>query len=349
MDEFALIRLLNRPRGSGFGDRPAFGVAVGIGDDAAVLRPTGGTELVATCDMMVETVDFRPDTMRFCDIGYKAMTSNLSDIAAMGAEPRWALVALGAPRTTDVAALEQLYDGLYECAGRYGTAIVGGDTTATEAGLTVTVTVIGEAAAGRSVLRSGARPGDQVFVTGPLGGSAAGLHALLKIGQPAGPLETYPEELQPLVRAHRRPEPRVDAARVLASLEPGVCSSLNDISDGLASEAWEIAEASGVRIVLDGSRIPMTEALKAYASKVGVDPLDWALFGGEDFELVGTAPAERAAELARAFEQAGLAVWWVGEATAAHASGGSLEPGVSLIRGGNPPIPIAKKGYNHFS
>lgn len=349
MDEFALIRLLNRPRGSGRDDRPAFGVAVGIGDDAAVLRPSGGTELVVTCDMMVETVDFRPDTMRYADIGYKAMASNLSDIAAMGAEPRWALVALGTPRTTDVAALEQLYDGLYECAGRYGTAIVGGDTTSTEAGLTVNVTVIGEAAAGRSVLRSGARPGDKVFVTGPLGGSAAGLHALLRLGQPAGPLEAYPEELRPLVRAHRRPEPRIDAARVLASLEPGVCSSLNDISDGLASEAWEIAEASGVRIVLDGGRIPMPEALKAYASKVGVDPLDWALFGGEDFELVGTAPADRAAELTRAFREAGLAVWWVGEATEAKRAGDSPEPRVSLIRDGSPPVPIARKGYNHFA
>lgn len=352
MDEFALIRLLNGNRPSMPGGPAASGVMIGIGDDAAVLRPTGGKELVVSCDSMVESIHFRPETMTFRDIGYKAMASSLSDLAAMGAEPRWALIALAAPRSTSAAALRELYDGLYACAERHGTAIVGGDTTSSPAGLTVTVTVIGEAAPGRALLRSAAKPGDAVFVTGPLGVSAAGLRALTDRGERAVPLERLPERMRPLARAHRLPEPRFDAARVLAAAGPGICGALNDVSDGLASEAWEIAEASGVRVVLYADRIPQTAELLEYAAELRLDPLDWALYGGEDYELIGTVRPDGLAELTGRFERAGLRLWAVGEIAAAAEAGAKPEAAgaVTLARSpGEAGRPLAKKGYNHFA
>ncbi|RKN82279.1 thiamine-phosphate kinase [Paenibacillus ginsengarvi] len=352
MDEFALIRMLNGPRGHGGGKRSPddSGVTVGIGDDAAVLRPGSGTELVVSCDTMVDGVHFKPETMTFADIGYKAMASNLSDLAAMGARPRWALVALAAPRSLPADKLQGLYDGLYACAEKYATAIVGGDTTSSPSGLVVTVTVIGEVKQGRALLRSAAQPGDAVFVTGPLGGSAAGLRAMLERREAAGPLELLPERLRPLARAHRLPEPRIQAGQLLAAVEPRQCGALNDISDGLASEAWEIAEASGVTLILHGERIPLMDELREYAAAVQADPLEFALYGGEDYELVGTVRPDYRAELERMFEQAGLRLWFVGEVAAAGEDGTDPAIGVTLIRSeGGVPAPVGKRGYNHFA
>ncbi|MBD2864486.1 thiamine-phosphate kinase [Paenibacillus sp. IB182363] len=364
MDEFALIRLLNRRGSPGTGRPNETGVKTGIGDDAAVMKPSAGSDIVVSCDTMVETVHFLPETMQHYDIGYKAMASSLSDMAAMGARPRWALIALTVPSgpsgTWTAESLQELYDGLYACADRYGTVVVGGDTTSSKSLLTVTVTVIGEADEDRSLLRSSALPGDIVFVTGPLGNSAAGLHLLLKAGRPAVPIEDMEETVRSLVLAHRRPEPRIDAGAILASSEAGVCGALNDISDGLASEAWEIAEASGVRIVLDEERIPLSPELTRYASAAGRDPHDFALYGGEDYELVGTVRRERAAELAARFEVAGKRIWLVGEVAAAGAmnktdkgAAANLErapmPGVTLRSSAGVEKPLPKKGYNHFA
>lgn len=347
MDEFALIRLLNGPRARARASEAmssAAGVTVGIGDDAAVVQTAAGAELVMTCDTMVETVHFTPATMRYSDIGYKAMASNISDIAAMGAVPRWALAALSVPRTMPVAALQELYDGLYECAEKYGVAVIGGDTTSSPAGLTITVTLAGEVAEGRALLRSAARPGDAVFVTGPLGGSAAGLRYLLERGEADDGIGEIPPEAEAIVRFHRRPEPRVEAGRVLA--DSGLCGALNDISDGLASEAWEIAEASGVCVVLDRSRIPIAAETAAYAASVGGDPIDWALYGGEDYELVGTVPASQAASLGERFEAAGLKLWIVGEVRSATGEGGAA---VKMVLEDGTVEPILKKGFNHFA
>ncbi|MEF3303534.1 thiamine-phosphate kinase, partial [Paenibacillus sp. GYB003] len=178
----------------------------------------------------------------------------------------------------------------------------------------------------------------------------AGLRALLSRGGAAGPLEELPGTIRPLARAHRLPEPRLDAGRLLAAAKPGMCGALNDISDGLASEAWEIAEASGVRLVLRGDRIPLTDGLREYAASVGTDPLDFALYGGEDYELLGTVRAAYAAELARSFERAGLALWFVGEVVAADGDGVGTASGVTLVRSpGEAGVPLGKKGYNHFS
>lgn len=364
VDEFGLIRLLT-------GDRTASlpaagsGVAVGIGDDAAVLEGRSGFQWVVTCDTMVRDIHFKPETMTYEAIGYKAMASNISDLAAMGAIPRFAVVALSVPASMDTEALRELYDGLYACAGRYGVAVVGGDTTSCPRDMTVTVTAIGEVETGRALLRSGARPGDRVFVTGPLGLSAAGLHLLLAAGGSAYDHAGLPEPLQRLVRAHQYPEPQVEAGRVL--VRSGLGRSLNDVSDGLASEAWELAEASGCVIELDEELLPADPALQVYARENGLDPVELMLYGGEDYQLVGTVRGEDAEALGALFREAGLPFHLAGRVLAGkrteavqadrEAQGETGEPeapvmqeapGVILRRRSREAVPVPKRGYNHF-
>jgi thiamine-monophosphate kinase len=226
MDEFARIRHWTRGR-----QRPEWlrsrGVVVGIGDDAAVLEPDADgsgdvRHLVWTVDTMVEDVHFNASTMDAPDIGWKALASNVSDIAAMGGEPRHALVSVSMPRTCDPERIRRLYDGLYACADRYGIAVVGGDTTSSPERLVVTVALGGAVEAGKAVTRAGARPGDLVFLTGPVGLSAAGLHWLTDAaGGYTGPVPIAAAEAAgtaALVRAHRRPgEGGVSRGRTRAS------------------------------------------------------------------------------------------------------------------------------------
>jgi thiamine-monophosphate kinase len=342
LDEFGLIRLLTSGRGSTSG-QPADGVSVGIGDDAAVLDGRNGYQWVASCDTMVQDVHFKPETMTYYAIGFKAMASNISDMAAMGAMPRFALVALSVPKAVPEQDLQELYDGLYDCAGRYGVAIVGGDTTGSPVSLTVTVTVLGEVEAGRALLRSSARPGDVLFITGELGMSAAGLDYLLKRGRSAGDLSELTDDdaaVRALIEAHQRPLPQVQAGRLL--VESGLGRALNDISDGLASEVWELAEASCCRIELDESAIPFAQELVVYAGRVGTESLQWILYGGEDYHLAGTVPEQDAQRLEELFREKGLSFYPIGRVQAGD------KPEVTLKKRDGTVVPLGKKGYNHF-
>lgn len=381
LDEFARIRHWTERRQS-----PALlasqGVVLGIGDDAAVVGTppgeAGALEWLLAVDTMVETVHFNDATMAEEDIGWKALAANVSDIAAMGGTPRHALVSISVPKTWEPERVRRLYDGLYACAGQYGVAVIGGDTTSSPLHLVVAVTVTGTVAAGRAICRAGARPGDAVFVTGAAGMSAAGLHFLLAAaaageaaaagtvqpmgaagGEPLGagaaaPSAPRPRPVPPaaaeaagtaaLVQAHRRPAPSVRAAALLAAR--GSVTSLDDVSDGLASEAWEIAQASGVKLALRESRLPKSGSLAAYAHRCGADPLEWILYGGEDYVLLGTIAAGDADAAKAELEAAGLPMYIIGEAEAGPA-------GVELVRdldvrGPVRREPLAKRGYNHF-
>ena len=238
------------------------GYAHGIGDDAAVFQDG----LVVTQDMLLEGVHFRFEWTSWRDLGYKAAAVNLSDLAAMGAVPAALLVSLAVPRETDVAALYDLYHGLIEA----GFPVVGGDPNAAEP-VSVGVTAIGHSS--RVPGRGGAQPGDAVVVTGPLGGAAAGLHAL----------EHDREGFDDLVAMHRRPPFRLDAAPALAPR----AHALIDLSDGIASDAARIAERSGCRIVIDVDRIPLAPRIEA----VGDLPF-WTM--GEDYELMAALAPEEA-------------------------------------------------------
>lgn len=332
-DEFSLIRQWTRRSDGQEGDA----LAVGIGDDAAVYAPTPAMEVVACCDAMVETVHFLKETMHPGDIGYKAVVSNVSDVAAMGGLARYALVSIAVSPGWSAEQTSQIYDGIYEACEAYGVRLIGGDTVSAPDALYLSVTVLGEVEAGRAIRRSGARPGQVVFVTGHVGSSAAGLHLLLRQRQTG---ERIPAHYQPLVAAHQRPAAQVAAGRLLQASR--ACGALNDVSDGLASELWEIAEASRVELYVDAGLVPIREETLSCAEEAGKDPLDWAFYGGEDYQLVGTAEAGSVAALSGQFVAAGIPFAVIGrvEASAAEAS-------VTVARAGRQ-MPLPKGGFNHF-
>ncbi|XID92868.1 thiamine-phosphate kinase [Paenibacillaceae bacterium WGS1546] len=339
LDEFGRIRSWTEGRRSDDWLSRA-GVKLGIGDDAAVVAGVPGQDWLVAVDTMVETVHFRNETMDAEDVGYKALAANVSDIAAMGGEPRFALASVSVPPSWDESRMKRLYDGLYECAERYGVAVIGGDTTSAPRDLVVSVTVVGTAEAGKAIRRGGAQPGQSVFLTGPTGLAAAGLHALMKKAGEEARGRSAPAVPAGLAQAHRRPSPSVKAGRIL--LENGWADALNDVSDGVASEAWEIAEASGVRLLLKESMLPLSGAMSAYARDNGLAPLDLALYGGEDYVLLGTVDPRHEAAMRERFRTEGLPLFFIGEVEAGL-------PGVELASGDNGTRqPVAKRGYNHF-
>jgi thiamine-monophosphate kinase len=287
--EFALIGRLRRLIGSGGPENP--NLLLGIGDDAALWR-FGNRIIAATTDTLVDGVHFRPDLAGWADIGWKALAVNLSDLAAVGAVPRFALVTLGLRPTTRAENVERLYAGMLELARRSGTVLAGGDIVRSPV-LTITVTATGEIevpAGGdwrsRVLLRSSARPGDLVAVTGPLGAAAAGLRLLLE--DPAGAEARAPA----LVSAYRRPQPRLEVAPVL--IGAGVRAAI-DISDGLVADLGHICEESGVAAELEAGRVPVhPDAARLF----GPGALTLALTGGEDYELAFTGPEATVAAVA---------------------------------------------------
>lgn len=251
---------------------------VGIGDDAAVTTAAPGQRLVTTTDILVEDVHFRRSTTPAADLGWKAIAVNVSDVASMGAVPRWATVSVALPKDCPVEWLQGFYAGVAQMARKVGLSIVGGDTTGSPGPVMVSVTVIGETE--RPLLRTGAQPGDVVAVTGAVGESAAGLW-LLEHGSEA--LRADPRYAG-LIAAHRRPQPHVREGEALA--QAGCRVSVLDNSDGLGRSALILAEANGLGVELSADRVPLTEATREVARRAGVSALCWGLWGGEDYHLV---------------------------------------------------------------
>jgi thiamine-monophosphate kinase len=324
MSELALIeRIASRTR-------RRRGTDLGIGDDAALLR-IGGTA-VATQDLLVEGVHFRRATTDARDLGHKALAVNLSDLAAMGAEPVAALVGLCLPADAPAAdELDALYDGMEALAGRHGVTLAGGDVTSGPA-LVLAITAIGRALPGTPpVRRSGGRPGDLLCVTGALGAAAAGL---LLLEDPGLAEAVEPEVAEALRAAQRRPEPRVAAGKALAGA--GVRAML-DVSDGLALDALRLARASGVAARIDLTALPLGAGVAEVAAAAGRDPALLAVAGGEDYELLAAVPPERL-DAVRA--TAGIAVTAVGR----------LEegpPALVAVDGAGREVPLAALGWEH--
>ncbi len=295
-------------------------VRVGVGDDAAVLAPTGG-ELVITTDALVEDVHFVRGPAGARDLGHKAIVVNVSDIAAMGASPRAAVCALTFPPDVETGWVMELFGGMREACEEYALWLVGGDLSrGREASIAVTVT--GEVAPGKAVLRSGARPGDRVIVTGELGGSAAGLRLR--------DLRTVPTAEQlALVRRHLRPTARVGEGGVLARL--GV-TAMMDVSDGLALDLSRLASASGVGACLSIDDVPVAHGAT----------IDDALGGGEDYELLATFSGAGAVEAARAElkEGFGVALTEIGRIVEGEA--------LTAIHRDGAERPLEPTGWDHF-
>ena len=266
VDEFALIRR--------YFDRAiqATGVRTGIGDDGAVLIPTPGNELVTVMDTLVEDVHF-PSGSNPADIGYRVVAVNLSDIAAMGATPRWMTLALSL-QSANEEWLELFSEGMFAAAAEYDVALVGGDTTHANQ-IVATVQITGEVASGGAILRSGARAGDTVFVTGTVGDAAAGLYGLIN-----------GEAVRELANRFARPSARVSYGQSLV----GVATAAIDVSDGLFADLGRLLTASGVGAEIDIGQLPISTAL---AENFAVErQRSFALGGGDDYELCFTAAGE---------------------------------------------------------
>ncbi|GAA5191593.1 thiamine-phosphate kinase [Ferrimonas gelatinilytica] len=316
-DEFSLIkRYFTRPN-------HRKDVIFGVGDDAAVLSLPSGSQLVVSTDTLVEGTHFLPE-IDPADLAYKAVAVNLSDLAAMGAEPAWMTLALTLPGV-DEPWLKTFSESLFEIARYYGIALVGGDTT--RGPLSITLTIHGHVPQDRALYRSGARVGDWIYVTGTLGDSAAGLRCL------QGQLSASQSHCQALVRRHLRPRPRVLAGRTLR----GLASSAMDLSDGLASDLTHILNASAVGAVIELDRLPLSEILLSVTERETALP--WALAGGEDYELLFTVPEAQRGALKRAMSEAGTPYTRIGQITAG--------VGIDYQRKGKS-VELNLSGYNHF-
>lgn len=286
----------------------------GIGDDAAVFRGTVGKDTVITADLLVEDIDFRRTTTPPYLLGHKALAVSLSDIAAMGSRPLWSLVSVGVPEEVwQTGFVERLYDGLLDLANRYGVQLIGGDTSRTTETIVIDSIVAGESSAGMSVMRTGATRGDQIFVTGSLGGAAAGLR-LIERGAHLAEQNLGDDDSQKLdhiLLRQLRPEPRVGWGIVLG--EEHLVTSMIDLSDGLSSDLNRLCDASGVGALIDSSLLPIDERVTELCGRRALDPLQLALHGGEDFELLFTVKPGDANRLPRKVD--GVEIKRIGEIT----------------------------------
>ncbi len=279
-------RSSRRPRASG-------DVRVGLGDDAAVLKLDGDREWVLSCDASIEDVHFRLATHPADSVGYKSLMRAASDLAAMGAQPRYFLLTISLPAKLTGRWLDDFLRGMARAARSLGIRAIGGDTTS-GANVSIDVTVIGELASGRAVTRSGARIGDYIYVSGKLGRAELGLELTLAGRRPDAVVREF-------VVAHLYPKARIELGAWLA--KRGVASAMMDLSDGFSTDLARLCKASGVgarieRAVIPRVRIPADAAKKLAIPKV--DPLYLALHGGEDYELLFTVPERKLKLLRRA-------------------------------------------------
>lgn len=288
--EFDFINSLRQRAGSS-----SQSIVTGIGDDAAVFRNSAGKETVISTDLLVEDIDFRRMTTPPYLLGHKALAVSLSDLAAMGSRPLWSLISIGVPEDVwESDFIDRFYDGLLDLANRYGVQLIGGDTSRTNERLVIDSIAIGECSAGMAVKRVGASAGDQIFVTGSLGAAAAGLR-LIERGANLGDEDL--QKLDHVLLRQLRPEPRVGWGIVLG--EEKIASAMIDLSDGLSSDLNHLCAESNVGALIDSSLLPIDEHVVELCGRRALDPLQLALHGGEDFELLFTVKPEHVARLPR--------------------------------------------------
>jgi thiamine-monophosphate kinase len=296
--------------------RPAPGAVLGVGDDAALIVPRAGMEIAVSTDLLLEGRHFRAgaDPRK---LGHKALAVNLSDMAAMGASPRWATLALALPAAEE-AWLAAFAEGFYALAARFGVDLVGGDTT--RGPLAIAVAILGEVPAGRALRRSGAAPGDDIWVSGELGGAALGL------ARPG---------LAACAKRLEEPEPRIALGQRLL----GVASAAIDVSDGFAQDLGHLLEASGVGAIVELERIPFASDFKKLHDRK--QKIRMMLSGGDDYELVFTARASEREAIAALAKDLGLALTRVGAIEKGN-------PHLSIVDRNRKPVPL-ERGFDHFA
>jgi len=298
VEEFALIRALTRRFA---GTTPH--LVRGIGDDAAVISAATPMWWHVTTDLLTEGVHFDFKSASPESVGYRAAMANLSDIAAMGAVPRYVLISLAVPKGFTRKSIFGLYTGLLKACRPHGVALIGGDTSASPTGLFINITLLGTTTSGQALLRRGAKVGDHIYVTGTLGDSLAGLQLLMgpeakRRGRRAtSPFRTAYRRV--LTQRHLRPTARVKEGQWLN--HEGFATSAIDLSDGLSGDLRHICRESRVGAEIDLGKLPISVACRAYAESRGLLPTQLALTGGEDYELLFTVPPEKQPDL---FKQA---------------------------------------------
>ncbi len=330
LGEFELIARYFKPLATGL---PG---SLNLTDDAAVLDIPDGRQLVVTHDALVAGVHFLTEDTA-ADVAAKALRVNVSDLAAMGATPLAYTLTLALPTSgIDTDWLAAFSESLAEDQKTYGIALAGGDTVSTPGPLSVTVCALGTVAAGQALTRSGARPGDSVFVTGTIGDAALGLRVL------QGGLQTLPSEHRAaLVDRYRRPQPRVAAA----SRFVGLVHAALDVSDGLIGDLDHICAESGVEAMIDASRIPLSDAARA-ALETDASLLERVLTGGDDYEILFTAPPEARDALAAIGAEEGLSITEIGTIREA---GGDKDRARVVVRGaGGRAMTTSATGFRHF-
>lgn len=299
---------------------------LGVGDDCALLAPTPGRQLAVTTDLLIEGRHFSPQDGP-AGLGHKTAAVNLSDLAAMGATPRWATLQLGLPAAND-AWLAAFARGLFRMLDAHGCELVGGDTTRSDQ-LTLGLTVIGEVEPGRALTRSGARAGDDVWVSGLIGSAA------LALAYRQGRLFMEQIHAAKVLPALYLPTPRVELGQALA----GLASAAIDISDGLCADLGHILERSGVGAVLDFAAVPVHEVAHDYLHEAAA--VDAILAGGDDYELCFTAPVQQRAAIEAAASALGVRVTRIGSTCAT--------PGLVVRNASGDAIAISRTGYDHFA
>ena len=294
----------------------------GIGDDCAVM-PSGEGELLFSTDLLMEGVHFLRNESSPEDVGWKAAAVNLSDIAAMGGTPVATFLSIALPKDAQGEWADRFIEGYTEISRQFDVPLLGGDTTSSLRDIAVNVGILGRCPSGRRLMRNGAKVGETIYVTGPLGDSAGGLQAILK-----GIERT--DDVTRLICRHKRPIPRIEAGRILT--ECGKAGAMMDISDGIGSDLRHIMKASGVGAVIDLERLPLSPELVSVCKEQGWDIYEMATSGGEDFELLFTAAAGLENEL-------DIAVYPIGK----------IVPGNELSwRFSNEPMDRDFDGYKHF-
>jgi thiamine-monophosphate kinase len=307
---------------------PAPYLRLGIGDDCSIQAVAAEDELMTSTDLLLEGVHFNLEWTDFESLGYKSAAVNISDIAAMGGVPRCLYLGLAVPKTVSVEQLEQFVAGFVAAAQAYGAVLAGGDTCRSGVALVISVTAEGTAPQGQAVCRSGARPGDLVFVSGTLGDSALALRMLQQGKQPSAQLAFR----------HHRPQARVTLGRRLA--ETGLATAMIDVSDGLVADLGHILSASGLGAVLHLEEIPLSSGF----SEVLIRQPEWlelALTGGEDYELLFTVASESAGDIVRLAAELALPLTRIGTLQA--------EPGLLILQQDGGHYPFQRSGFDHFS
>jgi len=330
--EFGLIRRI-----AGLLPASRDDVVVGIGDDVAVLRTSASEYLLATCDIQIENVHFFRDNITPYQLGKKVVAINVSDIAAMGGAPAWALASLALPRDIEVTFVDELYRGMREQMAEAGASIVGGNLSKIREEILIDFFLLGKVVPDQMTLRSGARRGDLIFVTGTLGDSRAGLEL---IRRPELPVSG--QGRGHVMKRHFTPRPRLREGQALA--RSGLVHAMADVSDGLVGDLSHICRASRVGAEIRLTGVPVSRECEEVAHAAGQDASDWALTGGEDYELLFTADSESASEIRIILENE--------TGTACHAIGRIVDEaagiGMVLVDGERVSFSSGSMSWDHF-